>query len=399
MNDKKKWFFHDERAIANLIVVLIAISFYLLISHLDVIHGIWNIFLGVAMPFLVGFAIAYLLNGPTNYFETQVFRNLKCRRGLAVLVVYVLFVALLAVLVKLIVPQIIYSIVSLYYTLQGALTKLGVLLNDLAVKYNIDQAMVEQMTNQFMLSYGDIVSQVSGMASRLLPTLLSMGVALGSGVVSGIIAAITTVISSIYMLLSKNVLSRQAQKLTYAVLPVKKANHFLAVCSRANRIFSSFLNGKILDSAIIGVLCFILTVLLRIDFAVLISVIIGVTNIIPFFGPIVGAIPCIFILLIVDPWQALRFSILVLGLQQFDGNILGPKILGDSTGISAFWVLVSIVIGGGLFGFPGMLLGVPTFAVLYSLLGDWVRGRLKAKGIRAPEGEAPAPPDESDESE
>ena len=267
------------------------------------------------------------------------------------------------------------------------------------IQYNIDQAMVEQVTNQFMLSYGDIVSQVSGMASRVIPTLLSMGVALGSGVVSGIIAAITTVISSIYMLLSKNVLSRQAQKLTYAVLPVKKANHFLAVCSRANRIFSGFLNGKILDSAIIGVLCFILTVLLRIDFAVLISVVIGVTNIIPFFGPIVGAIPCIFILLIVDPWQALRFSILVLGLQQFDGNILGPKILGDSTGISAFWVLVSIVIGGGLFGFPGMLLGVPTFAVLYSLLGDWVRSRLKAKGIRAPEGEAPAPPDESDESE
>ena len=166
-----------------------------------------------------------------------------------------------------------------------------------------------------------------------------------------------------------------------------------------NRFFSGFLNGKILDSAIIGVLCFILTVLLRIDFAVLISVVIGVTNIIPFFGPIVGAIPCIFILLIVDPWQALRFSILVLGLQQFDGNILGPKILGDSTGISAFWVLVSIVIGGGLFGFPGMLLGVPTFAVLYSLLGDWVRSRLKAKGIRAPEGEAPACPDESDKRE
>ena len=394
MNGKKKWFCLDERALANLIVVLIAISFYLLISHLDVIHGIWSVFLGVAMPFLIGFAIAYLLNGPTNYFETRVFSKLKYRRGLAVLVVYVLFVALLAILVQLILPQIINSIVSLYYILQTALYKLGDLINELAETYNIDQSVVQQVTNQFMLSYGDIVSQASTMASRLIPTLLSMGVALGSGVVSGVIAAITTVISSIYMLLSKNILSRQAQKLTYAILPVKKANHFLAVCSRANRIFSGFLNGKILDSAIIGVLCFFLTVLLRIDFAVLISVVIGVTNIIPFFGPIVGAIPCIFILLIVDPWQALRFAILVLGLQQFDGNILGPKILGDSTGISAFWVLVSIVIGGGLFGFPGMLLGVPTFAVIYSLVGDWVRNRLRSKGIDAPEGSPVTPPQE-----
>lgn len=394
MNGKKKWFCLDERALANLIVVLIAISFYLLISHLDVIHGIWNIFLGVAMPFLIGFAIAYLLNGPTNYFETHVFGKLKCRRSLAVLVVYVLFVALLAILVQLILPQMISSIVSLYYILQTALYKLGGFINELAVTYNIDQSVVQQVTNQFMLSYGDIVSQASTMASRLIPTLLSMGVALGSGVVSGVISAITTVISSIYMLLSKNILSRQAQKLTYAILPVKKANHFLAVCSRANRIFSGFLNGKILDSAIIGVLCFFLTVLLRIDFAVLISVVIGVTNIIPFFGPIVGAIPCIFILLIVDPWQALRFAILVLGLQQFDGNILGPKILGDSTGISAFWVLISIVIGGGLFGFPGMLLGVPTFAVIYSLVGDWVRNRLRSKGIDAPEGSPVTPPPE-----
>ena len=130
-------------------------------------------------------------------------------------------------------------------------------------------------------------------------------------------------------------------------------------------------------------LCFFLTNILRIDFAVLISVIIGVTNVIPFFGPIVGAVPCVLILLIVDPWQALRFGILALALQQFDGNILGPKILGNSTGISAFWVLVSIVVGGGLFGFAGMVLGVPTFAVIYSLVGEWVHFRLEQKGIES----------------
>ena len=119
----------------------------------------------------------------------------------------------------------------------------------------------------------------------------------------------------------------------------------------------------------------------RIPYPVLVSVVVGVTNIIPFFGPIIGAVPCVMILLIVDPWAAARFGILVIALQQFDGNILGPKILGDSTGLSAIWVLVAIVVGGGLFGFPGMLLGVPTFAVLYSLVREWTNARLESKGI------------------
>ena len=125
--------------------------------------------------------------------------------------------------------------------------------------------------------------------------------------------------------------------------------------------------------------------------AVLLSVIIGVTNIIPFFGPIIGAVPCLMILILVDPWAALRFGILVVALQQFDGNVLGPKILGDSTGLSAIWVLVSIVVGGGLFGFPGMLLGVPTFAVLYSLMREWADARLAKKGIDA-NGDPVSPP-------
>ena len=153
-----------------------------------------------------------------------------------------------------------------------------------------------------------------------------------------------------------------------------------------------FINGKLIDSAIIGVLCFILNLIFRIPYNILIAVVVGVTNIIPFFGPIIGAVPCVMILIIVDPWAALRFGILVLALQQFDGNILGPKILGDSTGLSAIWVLVSIVVCGGLFGFPGMLLGVPTFAVLYSLVQEWVNLRLRRKGIDGEGRPLPDPP-------
>ena len=146
------------------------------------------------------------------------------------------------------------------------------------------------------------------------------------------------------------------------------------------KFFLGFIGGKIIDSAIIGVLCFIGMNILGMQYALLISIVVGVTNVIPFFGPFIGAIPSVMILLIVDPWDAVYFAIFVLALQQFDGNILGPKILGDSTGLSAIWVLVSIIVGGGLFGFTGMLLGVPTFAVLYSLTKDGLPKSWQKKG-------------------
>ncbi|MGN8875027.1 AI-2E family transporter [Pseudoflavonifractor sp. HCP28S3_F10] len=373
----------DEQAISNLLVVLIGIAFYLVFTHLGIVRQFVAMVLNVLMPFIVGFAFAYLLNGPANYFERTVFRRLRCRRGLAVLVTYIIAIALMAILVKLVLPQVADSVVSLYGIVQGFVLNLNEIIRKMSADFNIDQAVVNQILNQFMMSYTDIVSKLSDLASKAIPYVLSMGLAVGTGLVSVLISAITTVISSIYMLLEKATIATQCKKLVYAILPTGRANRMINICSRANNIFSGFINGKILDSAIIGVLCFFLTNILRIDFAVLISVIIGVTNVIPFFGPIVGAVPCVLILLIVDPWQALRFGILALALQQFDGNILGPKILGNSTGISAFWVLVSIVVGGGLFGFAGMVLGVPTFAVIYSLVGEWVHFRLEQKGIES----------------
>lgn len=198
---------------------------------------------------------------------------------------------------------------------------------------------------------------------------------------NGFISAVTALISSVYMLMGKDRLLRQLRKAVPALLPLPRARSVLEVCSRANRVFGGFIIGKIIDSSIIGVLCFVCMTLLRLPFAVLISVIVGVTNIIPFFGPFIGAVPSILILLIVDPIAALKFAVFVLLLQQFDGNILGPKILGDSTGLSALWVLVAIIVSGGLFGFAGMVVGVPVFAVLYALASSFFARRLWEKGI------------------
>ena len=335
MNRKKKWWVLDARTISNLTVVLLGILFFFLVNRFDVVQSKLAAFLDVITPFIVGFVIAYLLNSP--------------------------------------VPQVTQSIVMLMGNMRTYLDNFNRLVQSLIETLHIDGEGITDLA----VTYQDIIRRASSLATSALPQIFDLGMAVGSGVVS----ALTALISSIYMLAGKGKLLSQIRKTLYAVLPKDLADRLMNVCQEANGVFVGFINGKLIDSAIMGVLCFVLNSLFRIPYAVLIAVVIGVTNVIPFFGPIIGAVPCVMILLIIDPWAALRFGVLVLALQQFDGNILGPKILGDSTGLSALWVLVAIVIGGGLFGFAGMLLGVPTFAVLYSLTREWVHHRLEKKGL------------------
>ena len=346
--------------------------FYVGLTHFDVITIRIKMFMKVLSPFIAGFAIAYLLNTPMCFFERKLYKNNKHKRVLAITTVYLLALAVVVILLNLIIPQVVQSITDLASNMQTYLTSLDALVKNLTDQYQLDSDGISEMLG----SYQDMMSNISDTVSKALPQILDVGVAVGNGVISGI----TAVISSVYML-GKGRLVPQLKKIIYATLPKRRADWLLEGCSQANRIFVGFINGKLIDSAIIGVLCFILCLIFRIPYPMLVSVIVGVTNIIPFFGPIIGAIPCLMILVIVDPWAALRFFFLVIGLQQFDGNILGPKILGDSTGLSAIWVLIAIVTCGGLFGFPGMVLGVPTFAVLYSLVREWVNKRLRRKGI------------------
>nr|WP_243422639.1 AI-2E family transporter [Pseudoflavonifractor phocaeensis] len=356
-----------------LVVLLIAILFYVGLTHFDVITVRIKMFMKVLSPFIAGFAIAYLLNTPMCFFEQKLYAKRKGKRALAITTVYLLALAVLVILLNLIIPQVVQSITDLAANMQTYLAGLDTLVKNLTDQFQLEGDGISEILG----SYQDMMSNISETVSKALPQLLDVGVAVGNGVISGI----TAVISSVYMLAGKGRLVPQIKKILYAILPKRRADWLLDVCSEANRIFVGFINGKLIDSAIIGVLCFILCLIFRIPYPMLVSVVVGVTNIIPFFGPIIGAIPCLMILVIVDPWAALRFFVLVIGLQQFDGNILGPKILGDSTGLSAIWVLIAIVTCGGLFGFPGMVLGVPTFAVLYSLMRDWVNKRLRKKGI------------------
>lgn len=371
--ERRKWYILDGRSISMLLVLLLAILFYVGLTHFDIISVRIAMFMKVLSPFITGFAIAYLLNTPVSFFERKVYYKQRYKRGLSILTVYLLALAVVVILLNLVIPQVMQSVMDLAGNMQTYLNSLDALVQNASIQFGLDTESV----NEALGSYQDLVKTVTEAVSKSLPQLLDFGVAVGNGVITGI----TALISSIYMLAGKGRLVPQLKKLIYAVLPKRRADRLLDICSHANGVFIGFINGKLIDSAIIGVLCFFLCLIIRIPYPMLISVVIGVTNIIPFFGPIVGAIPCLMILVIVDPWAALRFLILVLALQQFDGNILGPKILGDSTGLSAIWVLIAIVTCGGLFGFPGMVLGVPTFAVLYTLVRDWVNKRLREKRI------------------
>lgn len=371
--EKKKWYILDHRSISTLLVVLLAILFYVGLTNFGVISARVNMFLNVLSPFILGFCIAYMLNTPVCFFERKVYRKLRYRRVLSILTVYLIALAVVVVLLNMVLPQVVQGVMDLAGNIDAYTRSLNDLVRIVEEQFHLEGEGFEEIVNYVQ----DLTKGLMELLSRSLPKLLDFGMAIGSGVISGV----TALIASIYMLAGKGRLVPQLKKMLYAVFPKRRADRFLDVLSHANQVFVGFINGKLIDSAIIGVLCFILSLILRVPYPMLVSVVVGVTNIIPFFGPIIGAIPCLMILVIVDPWASLRFLILVVALQQFDGNILGPKILGDSTGLSAIWVLVAIVVGGGLFGFPGMILGVPTFAVLYELVRQWVNKQLKAKQI------------------
>lgn len=367
---ERKWQVTQQVA-SNLIVVAGGIVLYLTLNNLDVVKDVVGELISILSPFMAGLVLAYLLDGLARFFQQKLLGGKH--RTFAVILAYMVTLLLLGLLLRIVLPQVVQSITVLVNRVPEYLRSLNTLVKDLSEQYGLDAKGLEALVG----SYQDLIRKATDIVSNLLPQLVSYSAAIGSGVVS----ALTAVISSLYMMLSKETLLRQIRKLIWALMPEKAARRTLDICHKANAIFSGFINGKIIDSVIIGLLCYVGTSILRMPFAVLISVIVGVTNVIPFFGPFIGAIPSTMILLIFSPLSALEFVIFVLALQQFDGNVLGPRILGDSTGLSPLWVLVSIIVGSGLFGFAGMLVGVPTFAVLYTLLREYLNDRLAQKGI------------------
>ena len=356
--------------------ISLSILFFFLIYRFQGFGDAISKLTGILMPFIYGAVIAYLLKPVCNCVEDFLRRLLPEKMGtaanmLAVTISLLFGILVVYALIMMIVPQLITSVTTLYYTARNNL-------NDF-----VDWASHQEIiaSNQKLLdfietSYDNLQDTLDNIVrTKLVPSMQSLlsGAALGvMSFVAFLKNIVIGVIVSVYLLASRKKFGQQCKMILYSLIKPRWADIILEEILYADKMFGGFINGKILDSAIIGVLCYIACLIFKFPSALLVSVIIGVTNVIPFFGPFIGAIPATLLILIQNPIKALWFVLFVLVLQQVDGNIIGPKILGNTTGLSSFWVLFAILLFGGLWGFVGMIIGVPLFAVIYDVLKKFV---------------------------
>ena len=372
---------YNTISVYSLIVICCSIIFYFIASQIGSFSEKISIVIGILYPFIIGFAIAYLLNFILKFYEVDLLGDAKWflklkrshKRSIGLILTYLTAIGIGYLFIHFIVPQLMDSIMGLVNDVPMYVDTATKLFNELMNKTDLSpeytQLIREQMDKyiNFIMDFAKEIIPVVGNTVKIIASSI-WNIVLG-------------IIISVYLLIDKENFFAISRKITCALFSEKIANRIFELTHRTNETFGRFLSGKIIDSAIIGVLSFIVFSIFKMPYVLLISVIIGVTNIIPFFGPFIGAIPSFIIILFVSPAKALIFLILVFVIQQIDGNIIGPKILGDSIGISAFWILFSILVAGKFLGLVGMIIGVPVFAIIYSVIKEEVEYKLKMKNL------------------
>ena len=337
--------------------------------------------IGILMPFLIGGLIAFILNPAVE--KVRLFLEKICKikkifiqKILAIALTYLLVLGMIVVVLFGIIPQIISSITDLINYIPNSVTQIYHFVDSLESRFpELDMDVVRKAINDAIPSF---INYAKDFATNLVPALYQIS----KSILQWLLNLIIALIVSVYMLSDKKPLKNSFKAIIYAFIPVKHIASVVEIIKEANKLFSGFITGKAIDSTIIGILCFILMSVLNLPYTVLISVIVGVTNMIPYFGPFIGAVPGIMIMLLIDPLKSLIFAILILVLQQFDGLILGPKILGDSTGLKPLWIIIAITIGGSVGGVLGMFLGVPIVALIRYLLNRLLSYRLGKRNFK-----------------
>ena len=377
MNQGKKWIRRKPETMLDwMIIIFSAIAFYMLLNKGGFVLGLLDGVVDMLAPFAAGVVIAYAINPLDSWMMKKIFRGQKKLHWLSMLIAYLVAFLLVIGLAYLIVTQVFDSMRTFASNL-GVYTKnLEAALLALTDRWP-DLAPYLSTAIDYVQDLSTIVGDLLKMAMGYIPQLMSYF----SDMTSTFVALFTALASSIYLLTQKDKLLRHARILTRAFLPRNAAETTLRICHTANKNLSGFFTGKIIDSAIIGVLTYVCMLIFGMPYAPLISIIVGVTNIIPVFGPFIGAVPGIIILLFLDPVQALWFALLILVIQQLDGNFIGPTILGDSVGVDALWVLFAIGVFGDLFCLVGMGIGVPVFATMLSLVKEFAEWCLRYRGI------------------
>ena len=373
---------------AFIVVICSMLAFFFLLKFSTVMSALGTV-RGILSPFIWGFVIAYLLCPIYNWTVRHVYaichdKASTNRRALVIGKVCgtVISIALLLLVITsvswMILPGLYDSIINIIDMLPSGTENLISWVDARLSKVPFVQARVEDYINNSSDKLIDFAT------TTFLPHYTSLAAGISSSIIGAVNALkniVIGIIVSVYFLNSKDIFSAQLKKILFALFSEKRAVAILDLGEFSNNAFGGFINGKIIDSAIIGIICFVCMSIFGWDYSLLISCIVGITNIIPFFGPFIGAIPSVLLLLMVNSMHALYFAIYILILQQFDGNILGPKILGDRTGVASFWVLFSVIVGGGLLGVVGMIISIPIFAIVYYYGTQVINAKLAKKGF------------------
>lgn len=377
MNNEGKSKFKQYILIATYIIVLS----FILINFKDVMSAADSI-LSMLSPFTFAIGIAFVFNLPMKLFENKVFyfldknkspsvRNMK--RPLSILATIITIFGLITALTVFIIPQLIESVSTLVESVPGYIKSFEALIN----QYVNSTELFRTISEELLIVWKDIL-QISG---QILGNSLNGILNVTIGITSGVANFILSLVLAIYMLASKETLILQFKKFIYAFTKRNFADKLIEIGHISNITFANFITGQCIEAVIIGVLCFIGMTILSMPYALLISVIVGVTALIPIFGAFIGTIPAAFIIMIISPIQAIVFVIFIIVLQQLEGAFIYPKVVGGSIGLSAMWVMLAMIIGGAAFGFLGMLLGIPTFGVIYKLISQSTNKKLNSKNI------------------
>lgn len=380
---------HVKWGVTAFLAVTACIIVFFAIYRFSVLSEIIGVVTGILTPFIYGMVFAYLLCPVYNLVTRNLYRffNRKMRnpkktltlaKGSATFVSLLLFAVIITGICWMIIPGLVDSVVHIVNILPASMQQFSDWIDAKTMRYPELQATLENWIVRFT---DNIIRYVE---ETMLPGYMEVATSISTGVFSVINVLKNFFIGIIicaYFLNSKDLFAAQSKKLILATCSERRANRILEGAMFTNKTFGGFINGKIIDSIIIGIICFIVMSIFKWEYPLLISCIIGLTNVIPFFGPFIGAVPSALLLLMVSPMQCVYFLIFIVILQQVDGNIIGPKILGDSTGLSSFWVMFAILVGGGLFGFMGMVVGIPMFAVFYAYFSSAVNKRLDKRGF------------------
>ena len=380
---------HYQWGLTIFVVFILCILVFFAIDRFDVVQSFFALCGRVLAPFIYGLVMAYLLCPIYNLTVNQSYNlmnrgrykfkhDMTLAKAVGSIISVVVIIVVIAGILWMIIPGLVDSIAKIVDTLPAAMKQFTNWIDIRFAKLPVAKDSIDDWINSFTDSAMDFAK------NTLLPHTSSIAAGISSRVIGAlgvVLNFIIGIIVCIYFLNIKDTLGAQAKKIIFATFKESTADEILEGAEFTNRTFGGFINGKIIDSLIIGVICFIIMTIFGWEYSLLISCLIAITNIIPFFGPFIGAIPSALLLLMVNPMHCLYFLILIIVLQQFDGNVLGPKILGDRTGLASFWVLFAILVGGGLFGFIGMVLGVPVFAVIYAYCSRALNRRLQKKGF------------------